>query len=75
MLFVLVTQFIGHMQMFGQAYSMTAGGPGYDSSQQPDAGAGDGFVTTAAFSRPADSGDPAVGESISDPEDKKPGHL
>ena len=54
---------------------MTAGGPGFDSSQQPDAGAGEGFVTTAAFSRPADSGDPAVGDSITDPEDKKPGHL
>ena len=31
MLFVLVTQFIGHMQMFGQAYSMTKGGPGNES--------------------------------------------
>ena len=31
MLFVLVTQFIGHMQMFGQSYAMTQGGPGNES--------------------------------------------
>jgi multiple sugar transport system permease protein len=31
LLFVLVTQFIGHMQMFGQAYVLTAGGPGNES--------------------------------------------
>ena len=31
MLFVLVTQFIAHMQMFGQAYAMTKGGPGNES--------------------------------------------
>ncbi len=31
MLFVLVTQFIGHMQMFGQAYQLTGGGPGNES--------------------------------------------
>ena len=53
---------------------MTAGGPGYDSGQQPDAGAGEGFVRTAAFSRPADPGAPA-GDGKADPEDMKPGHL
>ncbi|MEZ4861613.1 MAG: sugar ABC transporter permease [Caldilineaceae bacterium] len=31
MLFVLVTQFIGHMQMFGQSYQLTGGGPGNES--------------------------------------------
>ncbi len=31
MLFVLVTQFIAHMQMFAQAYVLTAGGPGNES--------------------------------------------
>jgi len=31
MLFVLVTQFIAHMQMFGQAYVLTGGGPGNES--------------------------------------------
>jgi multiple sugar transport system permease protein len=31
MLFVLVTQFIGHMQMFGQSYQLTMGGPGHES--------------------------------------------
>lgn len=30
-LFVLVTQFIAHMQMFGQAYLITGGGPGESS--------------------------------------------
>lgn len=31
LLFVLVTQFIGHMQMFGQSYQLTGGGPGHES--------------------------------------------
>ncbi len=31
LLFVLVTQFIGHMQVFGQPYIMTRGGPGHES--------------------------------------------
>jgi multiple sugar transport system permease protein len=31
MLFVVSTQFIAHMQMFGQAYTLTAGGPGNES--------------------------------------------
>jgi multiple sugar transport system permease protein len=31
LLFVMVTQFIGHMQVFGQAYVLTQGGPGYAS--------------------------------------------
>lgn len=31
LLFVVVTQFIGHMQMFGQSYQLTAGGPGHES--------------------------------------------
>jgi multiple sugar transport system permease protein len=31
MLFVVSTQFIAHMQMFGQAYILTAGGPGNES--------------------------------------------
>jgi multiple sugar transport system permease protein len=31
LLFVTVTQFIGHMQMFGQAYQLTGGGPGHES--------------------------------------------
>ena len=30
-LFVLVTSFIGHMQVFGQIYLMTLGGPDYHS--------------------------------------------
>jgi multiple sugar transport system permease protein len=31
LLFVLVTQFVSHLQVFGQAYVMTDGGPGYAS--------------------------------------------
>jgi len=31
MLFVVVTQFIGHMQVFGQPMAMTGGGPGHES--------------------------------------------
>ena len=31
LLFVVSTQFIGHMQMFGQAYILTGGGPGNES--------------------------------------------
>ena len=31
MLFVLVTQFIAEMQMFGQSFVMTQGGPGNES--------------------------------------------
>ena len=31
MLFVVSTQFIAHMQMFGQAYALTQGGPGNES--------------------------------------------
>jgi multiple sugar transport system permease protein len=31
MLFVVSTQFIAHMQMFGQAYTLTGGGPGNES--------------------------------------------
>lgn len=31
LLFVTLTQFIGHMQVFGQAYVLTSGGPGYSS--------------------------------------------
>jgi ABC-type sugar transport system permease subunit len=31
LLFVTLTQFIGHMQVFGQAYVLTQGGPGYSS--------------------------------------------
>lgn len=31
LLFVTLTQFIGHMQVFGQAYVLTSGGPGYAS--------------------------------------------
>jgi len=31
MLFVVSTQFIAHMQMFGQAYILTYGGPGHES--------------------------------------------
>jgi multiple sugar transport system permease protein len=31
LLLVLVTQFVGHMQVFGQAYILTSGGPGYAS--------------------------------------------
>jgi multiple sugar transport system permease protein len=31
MLFVIVGQFIGHMQMFGQSYQLTGGGPGHES--------------------------------------------
>ncbi len=31
LLFVCVTQFISHMQVFGQAYILTQGGPGYAS--------------------------------------------
>ncbi len=31
LLFVLVTQFIAHMQVFGQPYIMTRGGPGNES--------------------------------------------
>ncbi|MBV7334431.1 sugar ABC transporter permease [Chloroflexi bacterium TSY] len=31
LLLVLVTQFIGHMQVFGQPYILTQGGPGYAS--------------------------------------------
>lgn len=31
LLFVTITQFIGHMQVFGQAYILTSGGPGYSS--------------------------------------------
>lgn len=31
LLFVLVTQFINHMQVFGQPYIMTRGGPGHES--------------------------------------------
>ena len=31
LLFVVVTQFIGHMQMFGQSYQLTGGGPGHES--------------------------------------------
>jgi multiple sugar transport system permease protein len=31
MLFVVSTQFIAHMQMFGQAYTLTGGGPGAES--------------------------------------------
>ena len=31
LLLVLVTQFISHMQVFGQAYILTKGGPGYAS--------------------------------------------
>jgi multiple sugar transport system permease protein len=31
LLFVVVAQFIGHMQMFGQAYQLTGGGPGHES--------------------------------------------
>lgn len=31
MLFVVVTQFIGHMQVFGQPLAMTGGGPGSES--------------------------------------------
>lgn len=31
LLLVLVTQFISHMQVFGQAYTLTSGGPGYAS--------------------------------------------
>ena len=31
LLFVLVTQFIGEMQMFGQSFVMTNGGPGHES--------------------------------------------
>lgn len=31
LLFVVVTQFIAHMQMFGQAYLLTGGGPGHES--------------------------------------------
>jgi multiple sugar transport system permease protein len=31
LLFVVVTQFIGHMQMFGQSYLLTGGGPGHES--------------------------------------------
>ena len=31
LLFVTLTQFIGHFQVFGQAYVLTQGGPGYSS--------------------------------------------
>jgi multiple sugar transport system permease protein len=31
LLFVTLTQFLGHMQVFGQAYVLTQGGPGYSS--------------------------------------------
>ncbi|MEZ4712538.1 MAG: sugar ABC transporter permease [Caldilineaceae bacterium] len=31
MLFVVVTQFIGHMQVFAQPYTITGGGPGHES--------------------------------------------
>jgi multiple sugar transport system permease protein len=31
LLFVTVTQFIGHFQVFGQSYVLTKGGPGYSS--------------------------------------------
>jgi multiple sugar transport system permease protein len=31
MLFVVVTQFIAHMQVFGQPFFMTGGGPGHES--------------------------------------------
>lgn len=31
LLFVVVTQFIGHMQVFGQPYLLTGGGPGHES--------------------------------------------
>lgn len=31
MLFVVVTQFIGHMQVFAQPYAITGGGPGHES--------------------------------------------
>ena len=54
---------------------MTAGGPGYDSAQQPKAAGGADFVTTAAFSRPDDPGAPSAGDGKSDPDDTKTGHL
>jgi hypothetical protein len=54
---------------------MTAGGPGYDSGQQPESGAGEVFVRTAAFSRPDDPGIPSAGDGKTDPDDTKTGHL
>jgi serine/threonine-protein kinase len=54
---------------------MTAGRPGYDSAQQPEAAAGEVFVRTAAFSRPDDPGALSPGDGKTDPEDTKTGHL
>jgi serine/threonine-protein kinase len=54
---------------------MKAGGPGYDSAQQPETAAGEEYVTTAAFSRPDDPGAPAAGDGKTDPDDRKTGHL
>ena len=54
---------------------MKAGGPGYDSAQQPETAAGEDYVTTAAFSRPDDPGAPAAGDGKTDPDDTKTGHL
>jgi serine/threonine-protein kinase len=54
---------------------MKAGGPGYDSGQQPETAAGEEYVTTAAFSRPDDPGAPAAGDGKTDPDDTKTGHL
>ena len=54
---------------------MKAGGPGYDSGQQPETAAGEDYVTTAAFSRPDDPGAPAAGDGKTDPDDTKTGHL
>jgi CHASE2 domain-containing sensor protein len=54
---------------------MAAGRPGYDSRQQPEAGAGEVFVRTAAFSRPDEPGAPSAGDGKTDPDDTKTGHL
>jgi CHASE2 domain-containing sensor protein/predicted Ser/Thr protein kinase len=53
---------------------MTAGRPGYDSGQQPEAGAGEVFVRTA-FSRPDEPGASAAADGKTDPDDTKTGHL
>ena len=54
---------------------MSVGGPGYDSGQQPEAGAGEAFVRTAAFSRPDEPATPPAGDGKTDPDDTKTGHL
>jgi CHASE2 domain-containing sensor protein/predicted Ser/Thr protein kinase len=54
---------------------MAAGRPGYDSGQRPEAGAGEAFVRTAAFSRPDEPGASPAADGKTDPDDTKTGHL